>query len=367
MALVVLSVLFPCPLLTQDKPTVTRLPNGKLLGTTAGNPRQVNNLPTAVAISPDRRFVVFLHSGYGAYTSGEKQSLSVLTLATDELRDFPDDRLGSGARQTYFLGLAFSLDGKRLFASMASLTDPLGKQQGSTGNGIAVYAFDDGRITPERFIPLPPRLKIPAGKKRRHEFRDVTYPAGLSVAEIGGQECLLVAANNSDEAVLLSTADGKIVRRFDLSTFKQIPAALPYTTVMTKDGKRAFVSLWNASTVAELDLLAGRVRRMIPLRKPSSPLAGGSHPERRQLAFIRRPHRSRPNRGSGHLKRQTACLSLHQASGSALWRQRSGIARSLFGRKNPLLRQRNFRFCRGLRSHQPFRATITPSGWIHSH
>jgi len=278
MALVVLSVLFPCPLLTQDKPTVTRLPNGKLLGTTAGNPRQVNNLPTAVAISPDRRFVVFLHSGYGAYTSGEKQSLSVLTLATDELRDFPDDRLGSGARQTYFLGLAFSLDGKRLFASMASLTDPLGKQQGSTGNGIAVYAFDDGRITPERFIPLPPRLKIPAGKKRRHEFRDVTYPAGLSVAEIGGQECLLVAANNSDEAVLLSTADGKIVRRFDLSTFKQIPAALPYTTVMTKDGKRAFVSLWNASTVAELDLLAGRVRRMIPLRKPSSPLAGGSHP-----------------------------------------------------------------------------------------
>ena len=276
--LVVLLIFLSRPLLAQDKPTVTQLPNGKLLGTIPGNPRQINNLPTAGAISPDRRFVVFLHSGYGAYTSSQKQSLSVLNLVTDELRDFPDDRLGSEARQTYFLGLAFSLDGKRLFASMASLTDPLGKQQGSTGNGIAVYAFDDGRITPERFIPLPPRLKIPAGKKRRAEFRDVTYPAGLSIAQSGGQERLLVAANNSDEAIFLNAADGKVVRRFDLSTFKQIPAALPYTTVMTKDGKRAFVSLWNASTVAELDLLAGRVQRMIPLHKPSSPLAGGSHP-----------------------------------------------------------------------------------------
>src|SRR5260370_32718813 len=47
---------------------------------------------------------------------------------------------------------------------------------------------------------------------------------------------------------------------------------------MTSDGRRGFVSLWNASTVAELDLLKESVRRFIPLRKPASPLAGGSHP-----------------------------------------------------------------------------------------
>ena len=272
------SIFLVFPLLAQEQPSVTQLPNGKLLGTTPGNPRQTNNLPTAAVISPDGRFAVFLHSGYGAYTSGAKQSLSVLNLGTDELKDFPDDRLGNEAKQTYFLGLAFSLDGKHLFASLASLTDPLGKQPGSTGNGIAVYTFDDGRVAPERFIALTPRLKIPAGKKRRPEYRDVTYPAGLCVAQSGDQERLLVAANNSDEAILLNTADGKIVYRFDLSTFKQIPASLPYTAVMTKDGKTGFVSLWNASAVAELDLISGRVRRMIPLRKPTSPLAGGSHP-----------------------------------------------------------------------------------------
>ncbi len=221
---------------------------------------------------------MLLHSGFGSYTSGEKQSLSVLNLETDELTDWPDDRLGSKARQTYFLGLVFGIDGKRLFASVASLTDPLGKQKNSTGNGIAVYTFENGRIAPEKFIPLAPRDKIPSGKIRRPEFHDVTYPAGLSVGMSGGEERLLIACNNSDEAILLNTSDGKIIHRFDLSTFKRIPASLPYTSVITSDGRRGFVSLWNASQVAELDLVKGNVRRFIPLRKPASLLAGGSHP-----------------------------------------------------------------------------------------
>jgi len=262
----------------QHAPHTTQLPNGKLLAEVPGNPRRTNNLPTTVALSPDGHFAVLLNSGYGSYSSGKNQSLSVLNLETDELTDFPDDRLAAKARQTYFLGLAFSLDGKHLFASMASLTDPLGKQKGSTGNGIAVYNFEHGRVTPERFMPLLPRTKIPAGKIRRPEYKDVTYPAGLSIGKSGGEERLLVACNNSDEAILLSTADGKIVHRFDLSTFMRIPASLPYTTVMTSDATRGYVSLWNASEVAELDLLKRRVSRHIPLRRPASPLAGGSHP-----------------------------------------------------------------------------------------
>src|SRR5580700_6401371 len=216
-----LSALAPA-LLAQDGAQTVQLPNGKLLGEVPGKPRPINNLPTAIAISPDGRFAVLLHSGYGAYTSGEKQSLSVLNLETNEITDFPDDRLGSKARQTYFLGLAFSLDGQHLFASMASLTDPLGKQKGSTGNGIAVYGFENGQIVPERFLPLAPRGRIPVGKKRRADLRDVTYPAGLSVGTSGGEERLLVANNSSDEAVLMNSANGSIVYRFDLSTFQQI-------------------------------------------------------------------------------------------------------------------------------------------------
>jgi hypothetical protein len=49
-----------------------------------------------------------------------QQSISLLDLATDQLRDFPDARLGLTAKQTYFLGLAWSSDGAELYASMAS-------------------------------------------------------------------------------------------------------------------------------------------------------------------------------------------------------------------------------------------------------
>jgi DNA-binding beta-propeller fold protein YncE len=259
-------------------PVLTQIPNGKLFGELPGNPRRINNFPTVAAISPDGKFAVFLHSGYGAYTSGEKQSVTVLNLETDTIRDFPDDRLRQRAKQTYFLGLAFSLDGKHLYASIASLTDPLGKTNGDIGNGIAVYTFDNGEVAPERFLPLTPRTTLPPGKVRRAEFKDVTYPAGLSVSTSEGTERILVACNNSDEAILLNASDGKIVHRFDLSTFQRIPASLPYTTVMTSDGQRGFVSLWNASTVAELNLQTGEVRRLIALRKPAAALESGSHP-----------------------------------------------------------------------------------------
>ena len=272
---------FPYSFFAQDAPPVTtwtQMPNAKLLGEVPGNPRPTNNSPTAAVVSPDGRYAVVLHSGYGAYSSGEKQSISVLDLETNALRDFPDERLGSDAKQTYFHGLAFNRDGKHLYASMASLTDPLGKQKGNTGNGIAVYAFADGRVTPERFIALPPRAKLPAGKVRREELKDVSYPAGLSVGMRGGEERILVASNNSDEAILLNCSDGRILQRFDLSTYKRIPGSLPYATAMSSDGKRGFVSLWNASAVAELDLARGQVRRIIPLRKPAAPLEGGSHP-----------------------------------------------------------------------------------------
>src|SRR6266403_948057 len=144
------------PSLTRGQQSGTQLPNGRLLGEVPGKPREINNLATAAAVSPGGRFAVFLHSGFGTDTDDGKQSLSVLNLETDTLSDFPDNRLPHNARQTYFLGLTFSLDGKHLFASMASYTDPLGKKEGSTGNGIAVYSFADGKIAPERFIKIPP-------------------------------------------------------------------------------------------------------------------------------------------------------------------------------------------------------------------
>ena len=255
-----------------------QLPNGKLLGAVPGHPQSTNSLPTTVAVSPDRRYLAILNGGYGTYTSGERQSIAILDRQTFQLADFPDDRLGSNSQQTYFLGLAFSEDGRHLYASMASLTDPAGQKPHDTGNGIAVYRFENGKITPEGFLTISSRQDIPKGKVRRPDLEDVTYPAGLSVRNLAGEEQILVANNLADEAVLLKVASGEIIHRFDLSVFRRIPAALPYTTILSADGRTGYVSLWNASIVAELDLQSGKVVRRIALSRPESTIDAGSHP-----------------------------------------------------------------------------------------
>jgi hypothetical protein len=71
---------------------------------------------------------------------------------------------------------------------------------------------------------------------------------------------------------------GKILQSFDLSTNALVPSSFPYTVVATRDGRRAWCSLWNASQVAELDLTIGKVVRWIKLEEPDDPLAPGSHP-----------------------------------------------------------------------------------------
>ncbi len=122
------------------------LPSSKSLHVPApGSPQRTNSLPTAVAVSPDGKYLAILNNGYGTAEAKFQQSIALLDLATNQLRDFPDSRLGPNAKQTYFLGLAWSSDGRELYASIASLTDPEGKTPGDTGNGIAVYASRTGR------------------------------------------------------------------------------------------------------------------------------------------------------------------------------------------------------------------------------
>jgi len=254
-----------------------------LLPGTPGGPQLSNSFPTAVALSPDGRFAALLNNGRGTYASQFSQSIALEDLRTGQLSDFPDPRLKVNAHQTYFLGLAFSGDGRHLYASMASLTDPTGRRPNDTGNGIAVYSLEDGRLTAERFIAIAPQ---PLGVGRRRDAVHhaapagmlVPYPAGLAVVAHAGGERLLVADNLSDDALLLDAATGRQLQRFDLGGGSATPASYPYTVVASPDGRRAWCSLWNASAVAELDLETGRVLRRIPLLPPAAATGASSHP-----------------------------------------------------------------------------------------
>ena len=261
--------------------TVVDLPSSKqIVGVVPGSPQRVNSEPISMAVSPDGRYVVTVNAGYGTFESKYEQSLAVMDTQTGKMVDFPDDRTATTGKQTLYSGLAFSGDGKHLYASMASLTDPTGEQgagnreQGTakTGNGIAVYGFDAGKLTPERLIPIG--LQKLAGTRRTalvgsgdhydpataNGTMAVPFPAAIAVVEpgpfVGGEP--LVADNLSDDVLLMNSKTGEIVYRFDLSESDTVPSTYPVTLAVSKDGTRGFVALWNASEVVELDLKSGR-------------------------------------------------------------------------------------------------------------
>jgi hypothetical protein len=223
-----------------DRPSIM-LPTSKMLTVPApGRIGSTNSFPATIVISPDGHYAALLNDGYGTQETRAHQSISVLNLDTNQIADYPDARLSDESRQSYFIGLAFSSDGKHLYASIGSLTDPTGARQGDTGNGIAVYSFSAGKVAPERFIPIPLQ-PLSTGKKLAVGLTSpprtaIPYPAGMALITDGRHDKLLIANNLSDSAVLLDPVTGKILQSFDLSTSDLVPASYPYTCVATKDG-----------------------------------------------------------------------------------------------------------------------------------
>lgn len=259
------------------------LPTSKrILQPVPGSPQRLNGLPMSMAISPDQRFVVTVNAGYGTFESGYKQSLAVLDTQTGVVEDFPDDRTSVKARQTLYSGLAFSRDGRHIYASMGSETDPLGTEKGDTGSGVVVYGFNAGKISQERMIKIPLQ-QLAAGRRTMliggtAGDKGVPFPAAIAVIGSSGSEKLLVADNLSDDVLLIDPASGAILIRFDLAENDAVPSTYPVALSVSKDESRAFIALWNASEVVELDLKNGVVGRKLALLKPDSKTAAGTHP-----------------------------------------------------------------------------------------
>ncbi|MGA9529465.1 MAG: phosphoesterase [Terriglobales bacterium] len=269
-----------------DRHRVIQLPTSKNLTLPVpGYIARTNSFPATIAVSPDGHYAALLNQGYGTQETGGRQSIGILDLSNNQLHDFPDDRLSAEdtARQSYFIGLAFSSDGKHLYASVGSITDPTGEKPTNTGNGIALYKFTDGQIAPERFIKIPPQ-PLAAGKDVAYALRKtpaktaIPYPAGFAVLPGAEGDRLLVADNLSDNAIMLEVNSGKILKSFDLSRDRYIPAVYPYTVIANKAGTRAWCSLWNSSGVAELNLETGKVARWIELKRATDSVSPSPHP-----------------------------------------------------------------------------------------
>jgi len=119
-----------------------------------------------------------------------------------------------------------------------------------------------GTSTPERFIKIAPQVlaegkEVALGCGRHPPEPRCRIQLVRGVAGSEGRP-VLIANNLSDNVVLLDVSSGEIEKSFDLSRSRYVPSAYPYTVIANKAGTKAWVSLWNASTVAELDLRKNR-------------------------------------------------------------------------------------------------------------
>ena len=203
-----------------------RLPTGHILEP-AGVTRPVGQMPLGMIPSPDGRRVVLLLSGW------REHGLQVVDRAGTVTQTLP--------QAAAFVGLAFSPDGRTLYAS------------GGNSDVVYRYRWAGDSTTLADSIVLAPRQPNADGGR---------YPAGLALAADGAT--LYVAENLADSLAVVDLASGTVVQRHATGRY-------PYGVALAADGT-VFVSNWGASTLSVFAPAgAGRLA-------PAAPLAAGRHP-----------------------------------------------------------------------------------------
>jgi DNA-binding beta-propeller fold protein YncE len=212
----------------------TCLPTGVCLDA-AGRSLDVGNMPLAMALSPEGDRLVVSLSGW------REQGLQVVERDTGRVvQRLPQP----GA----FLGLAFSPDGKTLYAS------------GGDEDAVFRYAWCDRQATPAGRLVLAPKEPKKPGTR---------FPAGLALSADGKK--LYVAENLADALAVVDVETGKIEQRLPTDAY-------PYAIAVAPGGK-VFVSAWGGNTVSVFGPDGGRLKENRKLevgRHPSALLLNSS-------------------------------------------------------------------------------------------
>ncbi len=192
----------------------TALTPGGYRVTPAGTQTELGDLPLGTALSPDGSTLLVSNDGQG------EQSLQVVDTATSTVVQ----TLTYASPQALFVGLAFSPDGSKAYAS------------GGGQQVVHVYDVRGGRLTETAPVTLP--TTNPAGQSVN------MFPAGLATAGDGSR--LVVADHLADAASVVDTAGG--------AAQTVAVGHAPYATVTSADGRKAYVTNQGADTVSVLDL-----------------------------------------------------------------------------------------------------------------
>jgi YVTN family beta-propeller protein len=178
--------------------------------TPAGKQLSLGSFPMGGVISPDRQFLIVSNDGAGT------QSLQVIDLQQQKVVQ----TISYNAPEALYLGLAFSPDGSRLYASAGG------------NNKIRIYQFSGGQLKEGNPILV------------KDESKTSFYPAGITVSPDGKY---LYTANNLNHSVsLINLTKGSIS--------STVPVGKrPYMPLLSRDGTTLYVSNWGESSVSVLD------------------------------------------------------------------------------------------------------------------
>ena len=213
----------------------------------AGSHVELGDFPVNLAVSPDGKFAVLLHSGYS------QNELVAVSLSEKKIT----------ARANVaeaFYGLSFSPDGKKIFCS------------GASGENIFTFTFNSGKFSISNSIALrkPGQNGVPAGIALDNTGKNL-FAVNLwgdtvsrvklsdkSVSNIdlvvGKKEIQPEAVGAEDEDTSAATKRAKAAKLAD-----NPDAVFPYACVVDSKRDRLYVSEWAKANIAVVDLKTEKV------------------------------------------------------------------------------------------------------------
>ena len=183
----------------------TCLPTGVCLDPT-GRSFDVGNMPLAMVLSPEGDRLVISLSGW------RQQGLQVIDGQSGTV-------LQTISQPSAFLGLAFSSDGRTLYAS------------GGNEDVIYRYAWHDKQATLTDTIVLAPKEPQRDGTR---------FPAGIAFSPDGKR--MFVAENLADTLAVVDVESKSVIQRLPTEAY-------PYAVVVSPTGE-VYVSAWGGNTVS---------------------------------------------------------------------------------------------------------------------
>lgn len=209
----------------------------------AGKQVQLGSFPVNIAIEPNGKYAVVLHSGYGPH------ELAVVDLQSDKIVQ----RLP--VIETFY-GLTISRDGKQVYCS------------GAGDEVVYRYDFLAGQLTNRASIKIHDRVLrgVPSGlaldKAQKHLFVANVWGDCISAVDLPSKKVIDIQLGPRPLAKTLNpvippekfdSAEGA-ERRFEIGFYETSPQdTCPYTCCLDEKTHRLYVSQWGQASVRVVD------------------------------------------------------------------------------------------------------------------